>query len=95
MSDDPKQSGRRLERSSCDINAKIELSDRLAIVCIVKDLSSTGAKIVVAAAIYLPDEFDLLVPVAAGTDQRFRVKQLWRKEDVLGGEFVSRTHVAS
>ena len=85
---------RRLEeRSSCDIEAKIDLGDQRTVACVVKDLSTTGAKIAIAASVHVPAEFDLLVPVIPGTDQRFRVKQLWREDDVLGGEFVGRTHV--
>lgn len=53
---------RRLdERAECDIEARVELSDRLAIACRVTDLSASGFKIQIADAIHLPDEFDLLL----------------------------------
>ena len=39
----------------------MELSERLAIACRVRDLSTLGFKIQIVEAIYLPDEFDLLI----------------------------------
>ena len=81
---------RRLEeRADYDVEARIELSDRLAIACRVKDLSADGFKIQVADAIYLPDEFDLLIPVIEGTFQRYRVRMVWRTSHAVGGRFIT------
>ena len=90
--DNPGELGqdRRLgERADCDIEARIELSDKLAIACRVKDLSAFGFKIQVASAIYLPEEFDLLIPVIEGTFQRYRVRMVWRTLNSVGGRFIT------
>ncbi len=76
------------ERADCDIEARVELSDRLAIACRVKDLSASGFKMQVAEAIHLPDEFDLLIPIA-GAFHRYRVRMVWREGDTVGGEFIT------
>ena len=76
------------ERTDGDIEAKIELSDRLAIACRIKDLSPSGFRMVIAEAIYLPEEFDLLLPVIPGTEQRCRARLVWRKAEEAGGEFL-------
>ena len=76
------------ERSSCDLFARIQLPDgQPALTCTVKDISPTGAKIEIADAARLPDEFDLLVPIVPGADQTFHFKVLWRGESAVGGEF--------
>lgn len=84
------QDDRRLEeRSPCDLPAKIVISGgQPEIACVVKNLSTTGAKIEVAEATRLPEEFDLLVPAVPGADQKFRVRIQWREQDYVGGEFL-------
>ena len=80
---------RRLhERADCDIEARIELSDRLAIACRIKDLLASGFKFQISEAIHLPDEFDLLIPVIEGF-QRYQVRIAWRRGNIVGGEFVT------
>lgn len=69
-----KSEQREHERSECDIEARIELGDRLAIVCRIKDLSPSGFRLQIPEAFHLADEFDLLVPVVPGTDQRCRAR---------------------
>ena len=81
---------RRLEeRTDCNIEARVELSDRLAIACTIRDLSSRGFKMQIAEAIFLPDEFDLLIPFVGSTFQRYRVRMAWRKDELVGGEFIT------
>ena len=75
--------------SECDIEAKIELSDGLAIACRIKCLSPSGFRLLVVETIYLPEEFDLLLPMIPGADQRCRARVVWRKADELGGEFLA------
>jgi hypothetical protein len=85
-----KGSERRVhERSDCDIAAKIELADGLVMACRLKDLSTSGFKLQIADAVHLPDEFDLLIPVVEGVDQRCRVKLVWRDGDMVGGVFLT------
>ena len=88
-SSDPARDRRFDERADCDIEARVELSDRLAITCRVTDLSASGFKIQIADAIHLPDEFDLLIPVIEGAFQRYRVRMVWRTPDTVGGMFIS------
>ena len=85
----PQQDRRLDERADCDIEARVELSDRLAIACRVTDLSASGFKIQIADAIHLPDEFDLLIPVIEGAFHRYRVRMVWRTPDTVGGTFIS------
>ncbi len=88
--EEKRNAGRRLEeRAVCDIEAKVEPSDRLAIACRVRDLTTNGLKLQIAATLHLRDEFDVLLPVIEGTFQRYRVRTIWRKDDVIGGEFLT------
>ena len=53
--------------------------------CLVRDVSSVGARIEVSAAVVLPDEFDLCVPLKA---QQYRAHLAWRRNDEVGVSFV-------
>ena len=77
------------ERADCEIEAKIELSDRLLIACRIKNLSPSAFRLLVAETVYLPKDFDLLLPMIPGADQRCRARVVRRKADELGGEFLA------
>lgn len=53
------------ERDKCDLTAHIELHPLLRVRCTVKDLSETGVKIAVSAAVHLQHEFVPLDPLRA------------------------------
>jgi hypothetical protein len=49
--------------------------------CVVRNISAYGAKVVIADAFRLPDEFNLKVP---HHDQTHRAKVIWRRGDNAG-----------
>ena len=61
------------------------------IFCMVRDLSSGGAKLEVDGAQPLPDRFDLQIN---GRDRLFHVEVSWRTPTVLGVRFVAKSSVA-
>ena len=77
------------ERTICNIEARVELSDRFAIACRIKDLSPSGFQMQISDVIHLPDEFDLLLPVVQGVEQRCRARLVWRTADMAGGAFLT------
>ena len=52
--------------------------------CLIRNLSDTGAKLIVSAAIALPDSFDLLIPQKSVTR---RVRIVWRRGEEMGVRF--------
>ena len=52
--------------------------------CLIRNLSDTGAKLIVSAAIALPDGFDLLIPQKSVTR---RVRIVWRRGEAMGVRF--------
>jgi hypothetical protein len=78
---------RRAERSRVFLKAHIYFNGNLSSVeCRLQNLSVSGAKIVVAANIPLPDEFDLDIPLKS---QRHHAKLVWRKADSAGVTFAA------
>lgn len=53
--------------------------------CLIRDISSSGARLEFKAVDTLPDEFDLLVPVQ---ERRYRAKLIWRRSLLCGIRFV-------
>lgn len=52
--------------------------------CLVRDLSSTGAKLVLSETATLPEKFDLYIPQKERT---YRAQLRWRREDGIGVTF--------
>ena len=52
--------------------------------CLIRNLSDTGAKLIVSAAIALPDRFDLFIPQKSVT-RRGRI--VWRRGEEMGVRF--------
>ena len=52
--------------------------------CLIRNLSDTGAKLIVSAAVALPDSFDLLIPQKSVTR---RVRIVWRRGEAMGVRF--------
>ena len=52
--------------------------------CLIRNLSDTGAKLIVSAAIALPDSFDLFIPQKSVTR---RVRIVWRRGEEMGVRF--------
>ncbi|MEE7503093.1 PilZ domain-containing protein [Methylobacterium sp. C33D] len=52
--------------------------------CLVRDMSPTGARLVMSEATTLPDAFDLYIPQK---DRTYRATLRWRREDGIGVTF--------
>jgi PilZ domain len=67
------------------IAAKISFNNgQSTLDCLIRNLSDTGAKLIVSAAIALPDGFDLLIPQKSVTR---RVRIVWRRGEAMGVRF--------
>lgn len=52
--------------------------------CLVRDMSSTGARLLLSETATLPDRFDLFIPQKERT---FRAQLRWRREEGIGVNF--------
>src|SRR3954452_18509216 len=52
--------------------------------CLIRNLSDTGAKLIVSATVTLPECFDLIVPPKSLTR---RARIAWRRGEEIGGRF--------
>src|SRR4051812_41856342 len=67
------------------IAAKISFNNgQSTLDCLIRNLSDTGAKLIVSAAIALPDSFDLLIAQKSVTR---RVRIVWRRGEEMGVRF--------
>ena len=67
------------------IAAKISFNNgQSTLDCLIRNLSDTGAKLIVSAAIALADSFDLLIPQKSVTR---RVRIVWRRGEEMGVRF--------
>src|SRR4051812_46861296 len=67
------------------IAAKISFNNgQSTLDCLIRNLSDTGAKLIVSAAIALPDGFDLLIPQKSVTR---RVRIVWWRGEAMGVRF--------
>lgn len=54
--------------------------------CLVRNVSSTGARVLLSDTVTIPDEFDLHI---ARKGQSYRARLAWRKVDEFGVEFIA------
>lgn len=52
--------------------------------CLVRDMSSTGARLLLSETATLPEKFDLFIPQK---DRTYRAQLRWRREDGIGVTF--------
>src|SRR3954454_10938225 len=65
--------------------AKISFNNgQSALDCLIRNLSDTGAKLIVSAAVTLPECFDLIVPPKSLTR---RARIAWRRAEQIGVRF--------
>jgi hypothetical protein len=65
--------------------AKIFLKDGSAIECLVRDLSTKGARLEVADKAKVPeDEFLLIIK---GSSERFRCQRIWQTGTIIGVQY--------
>jgi hypothetical protein len=60
--------------------------------CLVRDMSATGARLVMSDATTLPDAFDLYIPQK---DRTYRATLRWRREDGIGVTFEAPANAAA
>jgi len=76
---------RRAKRERTFLPARISFGEgALKADCVVTQLSPTGARINIAAAIALPDRFNIAIPQRG---LACRANLVWRKDDLAGLEF--------
>lgn len=79
----------RAPRIRTMLGGRIEYDNgRMAIDCVIRNLSSGGAKVTVDASIPLPPEFDLSIP-QKGRQERARL--VWRNREEIGVAFAEAT----
>ena len=67
------------------IAAKISFNNGQSVLdCLIRNLSDTGAKLIVSAAVTLPECFDLIVPQKSLTR---RARIAWRRGEEIGVRF--------
>ena len=76
---------RESERKKSFLQARIRyLNSNISFDCLVRNISSTGAKLEFASPYLLPAEFDLEIPNKAVT---LRCQLKWRTEEAVGVRF--------
>lgn len=77
---------RGAERGRSLLKAKIIFNNRMSTVdCIIKNISASGARILVGSTLSVPREFDLHVPLKGKT---YRAQMRWRDAESMGVEFL-------
>ena len=72
---------RREPRLRCLLSGTIVFENLCTMDCTVRNISAWGAKVVLADAFRLPEEFNLRIP---HHDQTHRARVIWRKGDAAG-----------
>ncbi len=77
---------RRSERAKSLLKAKIVFNNRMTSYdCVIKNISTHGAKIAVDQSLIIPSEFELVIPIKGKTH---RARLRWRDAEGMGVEFV-------
>jgi hypothetical protein len=85
----PRSDLRTDSRSRTLLGAQIVFNNRCSTIdCTVRDLSPTGAKVLVSPHVAIPDEFDLNIPQS---QRKHRARIMWRDADSCGVRFIKRT----
>ncbi len=58
--------------------------------CVVRDISTSGARLVMTGAAWLPENFELEI---RHRDLRVNARAVWRKDEEIGIEFLSKGEV--
>ena len=66
-------------------SAKILPDNGRAIECLVRDLSTKGARLEVADPDQVPEHFFLLIQ---GSSERFRCRRVWQIETIIGVQYL-------
>jgi|tagenome__1003787_1003787.scaffolds.fasta_scaffold20810001_2 hypothetical protein len=73
-------------RSRSFLGAKIVFNSRNSSMdCLIRNISPTGARLLLSSAVVIPDEFELQIPKQG---RSFRARLAWRRADESGVQFV-------
>ena len=76
-------------RQRCFLGARIQFNNRRSSFdCLVRDISTTGARLELRTFESMPDEFDLVIPQH---ERQYRAKVMWRRNNLCGVCFVERS----
>jgi hypothetical protein len=76
---------RRSERVKTLLGAKIIFNNRMSVVdCVVRNISSSGAKLALTDSLPIPGEFELRIPQKGCS---YRARLVWRNSEGVGVEF--------
>jgi hypothetical protein len=82
---------RRSPRLRTYIGGKISFHASYCIVdCLVRDLSTSGAKLVFSGSAMIPGSFDLLLP---GKGLKLRAEVVWRGHNRIGVAFLAKEEI--
>jgi hypothetical protein len=85
----PSSDLRAQHRARTLLGARIEFNNGSSTVdCTVRDLSATGAKVLLSPHVAIPDEFDLAIPQG---QRRHRARIIWRNAQSCGVRFIAAT----
>ena len=80
------QERRATARVRSFIGGRIVFNNRNSSVdCLIRNVSSNGARISLLGAVTIPDEFDLVIPVQS---RSCRARIAWRRADEFGVQFI-------
>jgi hypothetical protein len=80
------QERRATARVRSFIGGRIVFNNRNSSVdCLLRNMSSNGAKISLLGAVTIPDEFELVIPVQS---RNIRARVAWRRADEFGVQFI-------
>jgi hypothetical protein len=78
---------RRSERVRAFLGAKIIYNNRTSIVdCVIRNISTSGAKLALACSLPIPGEFELQIPQKRCS---YRARLVWRDTESAGVEFIA------
>ncbi len=78
---------RRAERVKSFLRAQIIFNHRMSTIeCVVKNISSQGAKIALGDSLSVPSEFELYIPQKG---RSYRARLAWRDATAIGVEFIT------
>jgi hypothetical protein len=76
---------RRASRHHCNMNAKIRVGNKDGQPCIIKNLSVSGARLLISTNGYMPNEFFIEIP---SFDKMIKARKVWTESELMGIRFV-------
>ncbi|MGI9353160.1 MAG: PilZ domain-containing protein [Rhizobiaceae bacterium] len=73
-------------RKSCNRHAELQMNGFCFAQCVIKDISTGGAKLLVEASEWMPGTFELF---DSDTNVRFTAQRVWNRFDIMGVKFIA------